>query len=238
MATANTYRNLALRHLAADDLDLIEPHLVKTELPLRHRLSQAERPIERIYFLETGIASDTMSVDHRPPVEIGVVGREGVACFPLILGARQAPSTVFMQIGGEGHALPAAALLTAMEASASLRRVLLGFVNVFMVQTASTIVANAKASASERMARWLLMAQDRVDGPTIELTHEFLATMIGVRRATVSEILRDFASQSVLAGHRGAVTILDRAALERHANGYYGPAEAELRRLLEAARAR
>jgi len=76
MATGITYRNLALSHLTTGDLDLIEPHLVKVGLPLWHRLSQADRPIEQIHFLETGIASCTMSVDHRPPIEIGIIALE------------------------------------------------------------------------------------------------------------------------------------------------------------------
>ncbi len=233
IASGTSYRNLALSHLATGDLALVEPHLRRVDLPLRHRLSQADRPIEHVYFLESGIASYTLGVHHRAPTEIGIIGREGVASPPAVLGMRQAPGDVFMQIAGEGHAVPAARLLTAMQTSPSLTRALLGFVHVFMVQTASTIAANARASASERLARWLLMARDRVDGPRIELTHEFLATMLGVRRATVSEAVHDFARQDLIVGHRGAVTILDREGLERRANGFYGSAESELRRLLD-----
>lgn len=226
------YRNLALSHLDPADLALLEPHLKTVDLPLRYRLSDANRTIEAVYFLEHGIASDTISVAHKAPIEIGIIGREGVTNLPVILGMSVGTSNVFMQIAGHGRAIPAARLRTAMEESHSLTRSLLFHVHVFMVQAASTVVANAQASVPERLARWLLMAHDRVDSPLINLTHEFLATMLGVRRAGVSNALRDFVRQDLVIGSRGVITIVDREGLERIADGYYGASEAVLRRHL------
>ena len=100
-----------------------------------------------------------------------------------------------------------------------------------MVQTASTVLANGRANIPERLARWLLMARDRVEGDGIALTHEFLATMLGVNRPGVTTALQEFERRGLIDGRRGVITILDRSALEKEANGYYGVAEAEFQRL-------
>jgi CRP-like cAMP-binding protein len=118
-----------------------------------------------------------------------------------------------------------------MAQSPTLMAILLRFVHVYMVQTASTVPANGRASIPERLARWLLMARDRVDGEGIALTHEFLATMLGVRRPGVTVALREFERRGLIDGGRGLITILDRSALETAANGHYGIAEAEFHRL-------
>ena len=106
-----------------------------------------------------------------------------------------------------------------------------------MVQTASTVLANGRATISERLARWLLMALDRVDGNEVALTHEFLATMLGVRRPGVTVAIREFERKGHIAGGRGQITVLDRPGLEIAANGYYGVAEAEYLRLFGRTRA-
>jgi CRP-like cAMP-binding protein len=100
-----------------------------------------------------------------------------------------------------------------------------------MVQTASTVLANGRARIPERLARWLLMAGDRVNGDQIALTHEFLATMLGVNRSGVTTALLEFERRGLVRGARGVITILDRSALVTEANGYYGTAEAELERV-------
>jgi CRP-like cAMP-binding protein len=227
-----TFRNLVLGKLPAADLALVAPHLERVELPHRHRLAQADRRIDRIYFLDSGIASVTTSAPRDKPIEIGMIGREGVTNLPVILGVDRAPSDTFMQIPGAGHAMPAGALRAGMEESVSLARWLLRCAQAFMVQTASTILANGRATLPERLARWLLMAHDRLEGDEVPLTHEFLAIMLGVRRSGVTVALKQFEDEGLVAGERSLVVVLDRTGLEARAGGFYGTAEAELRRLL------
>ena len=93
------------------------------------------------------------------------------------------------------------------------------------------MLANGRATISERLARWLLMARDRVDEDAIGLTHEFLAIMLGVQRPGVTVALRDFERRGLVLGARALITILDREGLETAANGYYGSAESEFQRL-------
>ena len=136
-----------------------------------------------------------------------------------------------MQIRGSGFRIGLERLREATATSPTLMPILLRFVHVFMVQTASTVLANGRAHIPERLARWLLMAGDRVNEDAIELTHEFLATMLGVNRPGVTTALREFERRGFIDGRRGVIAILDRSALEQAANGYYGTAEAEFERL-------
>jgi len=224
----NADRNAILGCLSGADRELLRPSLQPIDLPVRFRLAEAGRAIDAVYFLETGIASITTSVRHEVPIEIGIVGREGVVNLPVLMGVDHSPSETFMQIHGAGFRLGVERLRAAMAQSPTLTPILLRFVHVYMVQTASTVLANGRGRIPERLARWLLMARDRVDGEGIALTHEFLATMLGVRRPGVTLALRDFERRGLIDGARGVITILDRGALVAAANGYYGTAEAEL----------
>jgi CRP-like cAMP-binding protein len=224
-------RNAILRYLPLTDRDLLRPNLDPIDLPVRFRLAQASRPFDAVYFLEAGIASVTTSVRHEIPIEIGIVGREGFVNLPVLMGIDRSPSETFMQIHGAGFRIGVARLREAMAQSPTLMPILLRFVHVYMVQTASTVLANGRARIPERLARWLLMASDRVNGEGIALTHEFLATMLGVQRPGVTTAVREFERRGLIDGARGVITILDRSALETEANGYYGIAEAEFERL-------
>jgi len=112
-----------------------------------------------------------------------------------------------------------------------LRRALLRYGHSFVIQTAHTALANGRNKLLERLARWLLMAHDRVDGDDIHLTHEFLSIMLGVRRTGVTVALNQWARAGLVETKRGVITILDRGGLEEISNGSYGAPEAELRRL-------
>jgi CRP-like cAMP-binding protein len=119
-----------------------------------------------------------------------------------------------------------------METSATLRPVLLKFVQAFLVQTAQTAVANAQARLEERLCRWLLMCHDRVDTDTLPLTHAFLATMLGVRRAGVTTALHLLEGRGLIRATRGCIEIVDREGLKKGASGTYGTPEREYQRLV------
>jgi hypothetical protein len=123
---------------------------------------------------------------------------------------------------GHGHCIAAEDLRTVMAESASLVKALLKFVHVFGVQSAYTALANAHGKIEERLARWLLMAQDRIGEDELILTHEFLSLMLGVRRAGVTVALQHFESTGLISTSRGSITIKDRDGLEESANGLYG----------------
>ena len=162
---------------------------------------------------------------------VAIVGREGMIGLPVVLGTGRSPCDVFIHAAGEGQCISADNLRGAMDRSATLLRWFLKFVHVFGVQSGYTALANSQGKLEERLARWLLMAQDRIEADELILTHEFLALMLGVRRAGVTIALQHFEDKGVVQTARGAVTVRDRDGLEECANGLYGVPEAELERL-------
>ena len=119
-----------------------------------------------------------------------------------------------------------------MNASGALHALLLKYVQVFMVQTAHTAIANARARIDQRLARWILMAHDRTGDDTLPLTHEFLALMLGVRRAGVTEALQSLKRQKMIHTGRNEIMVLNRKLIERVAGNSYGVPEKEYRRLI------
>ena len=150
----------------------------------------------------------------------------------VVLGDEQSPQSTYVQIAGRGMRISAGDLRNAMGLSGSLRSLLLRYVQTFMVQTAHTAVANARATLPQRLARWLLMAHDRVASDALPLTHEFLSLMMGVRRAGVTEAMHELAGLNLIKATRGEISILNRRGIEKMAGSYYGAPEAEYRRLV------
>jgi CRP-like cAMP-binding protein len=225
-------RNRLLASFPSEDYARLRPHLAPVELPLRAALIEPDRPVERAVFPERGIAS-VVAVAGQHRIEVGLIGREGFTGMPLLLGTRQLPMECFIQMSGEGWQVPAAVLQAATEDCPALRTPLLRFVQAFAVQVAQTALSNGSHTLEERLARWLLMCHDRADGDVLFTTHEFLATMLGVRRPGITEALHVLEGDRAIRAERGIVTILDRAKLERVAGDSYGLAEREYSRLVE-----
>jgi CRP-like cAMP-binding protein len=214
--------NYLLSRLSRADLHLLESHLEAVDLPVRKQLEVRNKRIAHAYFIEKGLAS--VVANGNRPIEVGMIGREGVTGLSIVLdgnNSNRAVHETFMQIGGGGQRISADNLLQAIEASVSLHRALLRYAHAFMVQTAQTALANGRSKIEERLARWLLMAADRTDDSALPLTHEFLATMLGVRRSGVTVALQALERTGLIAHRRGVITILDREALEKSSNGTY-----------------
>ncbi len=231
-SSSSPARNLLLAALSQADRDRLQPHLQPLELELRKPLEQPNKRIDSVYFLDEGIASVVAVQAKQTNVEIGLIGREGMTGLAIVLGDHRSPHATYIQAAGRGQRIAAAELRKALAASATLQTLLMKFVQAFMVQTAHTAIANARARLDQRLARWLLMAHDRLDGNALPLTHEFLSLMLGVRRAGVTEALHVLESQSLIRSARGQVVLRDRKGVERRAGGSYGVPEAEYRRLL------
>jgi len=224
-------RNHLLASLAPADLSALESHLEALELPLRHVVEAANKPIKHVYFPTSGIVSVVASGPKDRKIEVGIIGREGMSGVSIVLGDDRSPHETFVQIAGDGLRIAADRLRHAMQASASMRLCFSQYAQAFMVQTAHTALANGRAKVEERLARWLLMAHDRLDGDEIPLTHEFLALMLGVRRAGVTTTLHMVETRALVSLERGRIMVLDREGLEELGNGVYGVPEAEYRRL-------
>jgi len=201
---------------------------------LRRQLEVQSRAIEYVYFLDSGLASMVVSGGANQNIEVGIVGKEGMTGLPILLGIERPVHETFIQTAGHGWRITSEKLKAAMERSPSLQRILLRYVHTLVTQMAFTSLANGRFKFEVRLARWLLMADDRAGGEAIQLTHEFLALMLGARRAGVTNALSDFQKRGILSVARASITIRNRRALEDAANGSYGVPEAEYNRLFES----
>lgn len=228
--------NLLIASLAQHDRELLEQHLATVELKLRQRLETANRKISTVYFIERGLVSVIATGGRRRrQSEIAVVGPEGMTGVCVVLGADRSPYDAFMQTEGRGRAIAADTLRLLFSSRTSLARSLLLYTHIQSLQAGHTALANAHGRIEERLARWLLMAHDRLGGDELPVTHEFLSSMLGVRRAGVTLALHQLEAAGSITTARRCVTILDKDRLQKSANGLYGVPESEFERLFAVA---
>jgi len=228
-------KNLLLHAMDPWSFSLLAPSLEAVALPAKHVVATAGTKIEWAYFLDDGMLSIVSHHTRQRDVEMGVIGREGMSGVSLVLGDAVASSETNVQIAGHGWRIKAKSLMSAARASPALQDLLLLYARALEIQTSSTIAANARGNIEQRLARWLLMSHDRADSDRLEITHAFLATMLAARRPGVTVALHLLEGRHLVRSLRGQVIILDRAGLEVAANGNYGDAEREYRRLFGTA---
>jgi CRP-like cAMP-binding protein len=228
-ATTSSSNHL-LASLSAGEYALLQPHLETQTLALRQRLEEPDAIIPYAVFPHSGLVSVVASAESRE-IEAGVIGREGMTGIAIVMCTDRSPHEVFVQSAGEGVRISADALRGAIAESRSLHAALLRFCYAFLAQTTYTALANGRATIEERLARWLLLAHDRSDGNTLTLTHEFLALMLGVRRAGVTIALQHLEARGLVTAERGSIVIADRDGLIEASNELYGRAESEYTRL-------
>lgn len=172
----NVQRNGVLNAMSNADLALLQPHLEAVPLKFRQRLQSSNRSIRDVYFPDSGIASVVaVAGNERRQAEVAIIGREGMSGLAVVHGADRSPCDVFMQVEGTGHRITAQKLQETIDQSITLLRCLLRYAHAFGIQAHYTALANARGNIGERLARWLLMARDRLDSDEMLLTHEFLA---------------------------------------------------------------
>lgn len=210
-------QNLLLRALPPRDFERLLPLLHRVTLTPRRVLQHAGVPIENIYFIEDGLVSVLASADERTTVEVGLIGREGAAGTVAILGVTVSPLRYFVQIGGSALKLKVSDLARVMQDIPQLRTTLHNALHAALMQSAQSAACSLSHTLSQRLARWLLAAQDRSDRDTIPITQDLLARSLGVRRASVSEAFKPLERAGAFAKSRGLVKILDRTRLEQMA---------------------
>jgi CRP-like cAMP-binding protein len=224
--------NRLLRTLSPEDFGLLQPHLEHLSVTRGEVLIPPNGPIEHIHFPEHGIGSIVANTNDGRRIEVGIFGRDGMSGTPLLLGTDQTPHETFIQVPGAVLRMGADQLRDAIRQSPSLHGLFLRYVQAFQVQTAYTALSNGGYGIEERLARWLLMCHDRLDGDELPLTHEFLGIMLGVRRSSVTLAIQLLEGAQAIEARRGRLTLVDRAKLEGIAGDSYGPPEAEYERLI------
>ena len=232
VATQSTVCNLLLRRMPACDFALLEPHLEVIDLKRGLVLAESGQFIDHVCFPETGIVSQVAITEDNRRLEVGIYGREGFGPAALVAGVDRTPYEHFVQVEGTGMRIPSAAFAAAQRQSPSLNALLLRYMQVFTVQTGYTALSNGSGVIGERLARWLLMCHDRIDGDDLFLTHEFLGIMLGVRRSGVTDAIHHLEGVGIIHAVRGRIEIRDRERLAETAGDSYGVPEAEYARLL------
>jgi CRP-like cAMP-binding protein len=210
-----TSKNRLLSTMRASDFDALAPHLELVELQLHEMLARQGERFTHVYFPEGAIISLLNRMADGDGVEVGTIGNEGMAGLPAYLGVEATESETFCQVVGPAIRLPVSILVDAAERQPSLRQLLNRYTQAYLSQIAQSAACNRLHNIERRCARWLLMTHDRVNrAEEFPLKQQFLAEMLGVRRAGVTVAAGALQDAGLIAYRRGIIRVLDREGLE------------------------
>ena len=224
--------NHLLGRLPASEFQALRAQLTTVRLSAKQSLAEPGQPIPWVYFPHDVVISLATIDAKGGSVEVGSIGCEGLAGLPIFLGTDQSTGRLVAQIGGEADRMEAAALQQETARLPELRRLLLLYTQAFLTQVGQSTACNRLHTAERRLARWLLICRDRLGRDDLPITHETIAHMLGVRRATVTEAAGNLQQHGMIRYRRGVVTILRRERLETAACECYRIVRAEFDRLL------
>ena len=231
MSSPPPVRNRLLASLSPDDYALLEPMLERVPLGFGTVLAESGQPIPHVFFPETGAVS-VIADAAEGRIEISLIGREGFVGIPVALGTDRAPCTFVVQASGEALRMEPQALRAALASRPSIFRPLGLYTQFMIVQIAQTAYVNATFDIEARLARWLLMMQDRAGSDDLLFTHEFLSAMLGVRRPGVTIATHVLEGTGAIRARRGRIAVRDREKLLELAGDSYSSAEREYERLM------
>jgi len=225
--------NKLLAALSAEYYSRLNPFLEFVELPLGKILYHQKQSIKTVYFPRRAVVSMVNVFENGTQVEVGVIGREGVVGHSLLSGDDVSPHQAVVQIADGGWRMDAAVFRRELDSNGELSLLTRRYAHTLFTQVAQTAACNRVHSIAERLPRWLLLTQDRLQSETLNLTHEFMATMLGVRRASVTLAASKLQSEGIIRYSRGKVTVLDRNRLEDASCECHRIVRAEYSRLME-----
>lgn len=212
--TGPFHQNRLLASLPPGTVARLSPHLQPFTFTFGKALLDPGDDMPDIYFPLSGMLSVITVMLTGTALETRLVGSEGMAPLEALLGVQRAPQRLLIQAGGEALRLPGSVLREQARADGPLHDLLERYTAATLLQTAQAAACNGLHTVDARLARWLLLAQDRVDGTTLPMTHRFLGLMLGVRRASVTSAASGFQKAGLIRSLYGRVDIVDRAALE------------------------
>jgi CRP-like cAMP-binding protein len=207
--------NVLLERLSRTEFDRIAGDLEPVSLQFKETLYERDERIKHVYFPTGSVVSIITALDAgEEPVETSTIGREGLVGLPVFLESSSAQARAICQVAGDALRMSVDRFAAAVRRSDTLRVQLLRYTNVLMAMTAQTAACNRAHDTKVRMARWLLMTQDRVGSRDFTLTQEFLGQMLGVRRPAVSIAGSSLQRDGLIKYTRGRITVVDRRGLE------------------------
>jgi CRP-like cAMP-binding protein len=208
--------------MSDSDYASLRPHLEYVSLPNHMVLHEAGGKLEFAYFPNRGLISLVVVMKDGKTAEAGIVGNEGFTGTPAAVGLSMSPLRAVVQISGDGFRVEVGALQNTLESAPRLQWMLSRYAVVLSMQVAQTAACNRLHDIEKRLARWLLMTQDRVDSGSLPITHDFLATMLGTDRPSVSLAAGVLQKHKLIEYTRGAVKIVNRKKLEDATCECYG----------------
>jgi CRP-like cAMP-binding protein len=230
--SSGTLYNRILAILPERELDDVSPHFHLISVKQGQVLYEPWAPMQYAYFLNSGLDSIVAVMTGGESTEVAVTGREGFLGAPLLLGVDSTPYRALVQVSGEAFAIKAETFTDVVQRNKKFREVAEHFVQAHTVQAMQTSACNCLHAVEQRLARWLLLAQDRLGSSDVPLTQEFLATMLGIRRESVTVAVKMLERCGCIDGRRGLLTISDRARLEEYSCECYRVVRQEFDRLL------
>lgn len=211
---ASECKNVLLSMLPDEEYQSVRTHLEWVHTPLHFKVCERDNPIRYAYFPLSGEHSIIATTEEGQGAEVGTVGYEGFSTVDLLMDAEVASETAVCQIAGDSLRIPAEQFKELTVGKTALRHITLRYLQAYLAMVSQSVACNALHTLEHRFARWMLMSHDRVHGNTFPLTQEYIATMLGTHRSTVSMVAGAFQRSGILQFRRGVITILDREALE------------------------
>ena len=221
-AAGKPVSNIILLSASESDYNSLRPHLEYVSLPNHLVLHEPGEKLEFAYFPNRGLISLVVVMKDGKTAEAGIVGKEGFTGSPAAVGLIRGPLRAVVQITGDGFRVEVGALQSTLESAPDLQMMLSRYAVIRGMQVAQTAACNRLHDIEQRLARWLLMTQDRVDSGSLPITHDFLATMLGTDRPSVSVAAGVLQRKELIEYTRGAVKIVNRKKLEDSACECYG----------------
>lgn len=227
-----TTANHLLAQLPPQEYERLSIHLEHVTLALGDVLHYPQEPVTHVYFPTSGTVSVIATFEDGGGVEVGVVGNEGMFGLNVVLGSLTTPHEAIVQLAGGAYRTPASVIREEFKKGGQLHDLILRYTQAFIIQLGQTAACNRSHPIGGRLARWLLMSHDRAVSDELHLTHEFIANMLGTRRAGVSEAAGKLQNDGLIRYSRGHIQIIDRKGLESITCECYPIVKREFDRLL------
>jgi CRP-like cAMP-binding protein len=231
-ASHDPQRNHLLAALPREDAVRLLPHLVLVTWAFGDVLYNPDSVQTYLYFPTTAMVSLLYTLKNGMVAEMGVIGYEGVVGLPLVMGGASTPSQAIVQAAGSGFQLPATVVHEEFQRGGAFQQILLRYIQAMLTQVAQTAVCNRVHPIAQRLCRWLLLTHDRVHTAEVQMTHEFIAQMLAVRRESITVVAQRLQAEGVIRYGQGSITIVDRAGLEARVCECYRVVQNEFTRLL------
>jgi CRP-like cAMP-binding protein len=231
MQTPSPNHNRILAALPAQEFQALQAHLEPVAMPLGQMLYEPDSPQRHAYFPTTAIVSLHYVTESGASAETAGVGNEGMVGVSIFMGGNSTSSSAVVQTAGHGYRMERGRLKEEFSRAGLLQSLLLRYTQALMTQMAQTAACNRHHSVEQQLCRWLLLTMDRLPGRELVMTQELVASMLGVRRESVTETAGQLQTAGYIRYRRGHITVLNRTGLERHACECYGVVKKELSRL-------